>query len=705
VAGDALDSAAQLDSPPGSNRLDSWKEIAAYLKRDVTTVRRWEKREGLPVHRHLHERRDSVYAYSEEIDRWWEGRRNGLYDIGADGAVALNGVNGAETNSAIAERLPASRAWLPWTLSTTFFITTLVLAGLLLIRRPSTLTGIDNEFTFPIYPPENTGFRSVSLSPDGRQLAFTAMPTSSSGIKPLLWIQQLDSRAARPLPETEDATFPFWSPTSDRLGFFAEGKLWTIDIAGGSPRPVAVAPNGHGGTWNPEGIIVFAPLREGGLSRVAARGGAATPITSVATPHERGHLWPEFLPDGKHFLFLADSTSPEPEHHYLFVGTLDASPPRRLFSLASHAMYRDGHLLFVRDRQLIAQRFDLSQLAVTGDAVPIADTVQQGADHNTEVTLSANGVLMYLRMQSPSSRVVWRDRVHTRSTLVNTPAEYYDPTLSPDESRVAIGLFDPKLSKRFGYMAGVRSDIWILDRSTGAASQFTFDPGIDWGPVWSPDGRRVVFSSNRRDGNLELYLKDATGDRPEELLLAAKGTHPVAQSWSPDGKFLLYSAYDSKTRMDLWLLPMSGDRTPIPLVRTDFRDTQGRISPNGEWFAYSSYESGRSEIYVQHFPTPSVKWQISTTGGGDPRWSSDGKELFYIGDDRRLMAVPVKTGARFQHGSAVPLFDSAVAPEWYGARNLYDVSRDGGFLFMSPVEDDRSLPFTIVLNWRAGVGR
>ncbi len=691
-----------------NDRLDSWKEIAAYLKRDVTTVRRWEKREGLPVHRHLHERRDSVYSYRTEIDEWWEGRRNHLVENGALEGVTLGGGNGSSTSAALPEapeRLPrAPRARLAWTLAGTFFFATLILALLLVARSQPTAFGDTAELRFSIFPPEETSFASVGLSPDGRHFAFTAGPTSTSGGKTLLWVRALDTLAARSVPDTEDATFPFWSPTSDALGFFAGGKLWIVAIAGGSPRVVCDAPNGRGGTWNREGIIVFAPGREGPLLRVEASGGAAAPVTTVERPNERGHLWPEFLPDGNHFLYLADSNVPE--HHNLFVGALDGNERQRLFPLGSNAAYSDGYLVFARDRQLVAQPFDASRLALTGEAVTLVERVQQQSDHKTDFSVSANLVLVYRTMQSPATRLVWRDRTQLHSTLVGTPGEYTEPALSPDETRVAIDLFDPRPSKRFGYGVGrVRSDIWILDRSSGAASQFTSDPAADWGPVWSPDGRSIVFSSNRRRDNLELYRKNATGDGPDELLLAANGTNPVAQSWSPDGKHLLYSAFDPKTHMDLWLLPMSGDHTPMPLLRSEFSEEQGQISPNGRWFAYTSNEFGRSEVYVQSFPEPGAKWQISMNGGGDPRWRRDGKELFYIAADRRLMAVAVKTGATFEQAPAVLLFDTGVPPQWYFARNLYDVSRDGQFLFMTPVEDDRSSPFTVVLNWAAGLRR
>ena len=630
-------------------------------------------------------------------------RRNQLVANGAGESVTLDG-NNASTFDIVPEsarRLPRVR--LLWAVATTLSVTALVLVTLPAARGFFNSRGDEPSFRFAIPPPEQTTFGTASLSPDGRQLAFTA---SSYDGQSVLWVRPLDMLVARPLPETDGAAFPFWSPSSDQLGFFAAGELWTIDLAGGSPRPVADAPNGRGGTWNRDGIIVFAPDSEGGLFRVPATGGTPAPVTTVARPDQRGHVWPEFLPGGHHFVFLADAYENDLERYQLLVGALDAGPPQRLLSVASSASYADGYLLFVRDRALIGQPFDPARLALTGEPVTIADdrVLEQSAfSHRADFSVSATGNLVYRSGQSPATRLVWHDRMRPVSTLVDVPAEHQEPTLSHDESRVAIDIFDPKPSPRFGFgVVHVRSDIWILDRSTGRRSQFTTDPAADWGPVWSPDDRTIVFSSERR-GKLELFHKDTTDPAASELPLPSTGPNPIAQSWSPDGKFVLYAAFDPKTRGDLWLLPMTGDRIAEPLLQTEFSEVQGQISPDGKWFAYTSDESGRKEVYVQSFPKPAAKRRISTNGGGDPRWRRDGRELFYISPRRQLMAVPVTAGATFEHGLAVALFETRVPPHWYNARNLYDVSRDGRFLFMAPVEDDRSIPLTVVLNWKAGV--
>ncbi len=695
MADSALKPEDQRDASGSPERLDSWKEIAAYLKRDTTTVRRWEKREGLPVHRHVHERRDSVYAFTAEIDAWWRDRRN-----------HFNGSEAADQSApAVAADVSIQgwhRGWpagAAWVLAATFFVTTLVLAAVLAVNGLTATRADPAEVRFAVFPPAGTIFGNVALSPDGRQVAFTASLAAGGG-RSMLWVRSLDTLTARAVPDTDEAALPFWSPTGESLGFFASGKLWVVNLADGSPRVLADAPRGRGGSWNQDGVILFTPDREGPLFRVPAAGGNVSAVTTVA-PEERGHLYPHFLPDGRRFLYLGNSDVPE--HHNLFAGDLASAPPTPLVPRASsNALYgADGFLFYRQGRALVARAFDPERLAFTGTPLTVVERVNehQAFEHLLEFSVAGSSVLLYRAMQSPASRLVWRDRRQALETLTADAAEYYEPALSPDGARVAVGLFYPQPSARFGYGLGdVRSDVVVLDRATAEVTPLTSDPGAEWGPVWSPDGTSVVFSSNRREKNLELYRKLLLPDAPEELLLEARGTNPVAQSWSPDGKFLLYAAYDRKTHMDLWLLSMSGERPPTPLLNAAHSEMQGRISPDGNWFAYSSDESGRLEVYVQSFPVPGQKWQISPDGGGDPRWSRDGRELFYVANDRHLMTVGVTSNGAFEHGKPSPLFDTGMPPWWYAARNVYDVARDGRFLIMAPIEDDRVSPFTMIVN-------
>jgi Tol biopolymer transport system component len=684
VADESPHAADPAHGESGNGRLDSWKEIAAYLRRDVTTVRRWEKREGLPVHRHAHDRRDSVYAFRSEVDRWSSERRN-----------HINGKPPAD---------PANRRIrVVWPIVAALVMVALTGIGALVISvRPA--AGDDRQLRFSIAPPDGASIGTLSLSPDGRLLAFTTVTRDGEA---LLWVRRLDSLTAMAVAGTEGAQFPFWSPDSRSIGFFAFGSLKQIDAAGGVPRIVCAAADGRGGTWSPAGTIVFAPGRESALFQVPARGGTPTPVTALDPAGERGHIWPQFLPDGRHFLYLADSA--RPEFHKLFAGSLDSMNGTRIAALASNAVYtRDGYLIFARDRALMAQQFDARRFTLSGEPITLAPQILQrwNMDHLGDFTVSDNGTLIYRSMQGSGSetQLAWRDREERLSPFVSTLADYYEPTLSPDGTRVAVDVFDPRQSRPQGFgTVKVTSDVWLVDSDTGAASQFTFHPAADFDPVWSPDGTRIAFSSNR-GGVLDLYQKRVDGTGPEELLFGS----PVdkhALAWSPDGRFLVFLAYDPDTRTDLWLLPLTGDRTPVPLLRTEAGEEQATISPDGRWFAYTSNESGRSEVYVRSFPSGDGLWRLSTGGGGDPRWRPDGREIFYIAEDRRLVSVSVKPGAVFEHGPPVPLFDTGMTPYWGAARNHYDIGSDGRFLFMVPAADDRTAPFTIVINWSAGLRR
>jgi Tol biopolymer transport system component len=716
MAGDTLRPAASSNGLADNGRLDSWKEIAAYLRRDVTTVRRWEKREGLPVHRHLHERRDSVYAFAAEIEEWWQSRRSSLAQNGAaEGGPMANAAHPSEADEPPNAPAPNEmRAGWAWALAATFLVTTIVLGVLVLTQTGDADDARAVERRLPVLPPAGTSFVDFVVSPDGRYYAFTAAPNDAVPGRTKLWVQPADSLQARALPDTDGASFPFWSPTSDALGFFTEGHLWTVDVAGGSPRSIAVAPGGRGGTWNRKGVIVFAPERRGGLSQVPSSGGGATPVTRLTQGIESAHAWPSFLPDDIHFLYVAHGGRPTDDHQ-VFVGALEGSERRHILTTNSGVLYSaDGYVYYQRERKLFAQPFDVQRLDVTGTPIELAGEVLEhhAFPAKTEFSVSSNGILTYQAPQRSATRLIWRDRTGRSSALIDTPADHQDPTLSPDETRVAYDVFDLESSERFGVgLKGVTGHILLLDRTTGQTSRLTSHPATEWGAVWSRDGKSIVYSRKRQNQTLppdelkmelDLFVKDMTDPTSVEVQLNATGVNPVAHSWSPDGRFVVYSTFDPKAWMDLWLLPMLGDRTPIKLLGTEAAETQGRISPDGRWLAYTSTESGQFEVWVTTFPTPTTKWRISSGGAGDPRWGRDGRELYFVADDRQLMAVAVTTSkTTFEHGTPTSLFDLGVPPHWYEARNLYDVSRDGRFLVMAPVEDDRSAPVTVVLNWAA----
>ena len=515
MAHDGLRAADRPDEAEPNGRLDSWKEIAAYLKRDVTTVRRWEKREGLPVHRHLHDRRDSVYAYPAEVDGWWKNRRSSLTQDKQHGLV-LNDApdNGESPSNGVATPSVARSnvARVGWALAATFFVTTLALAVLIFLREASTAPDGDIERRFSVLPPPGTSFVDHVVSPDGRYLAFTAVPNEGGQGMTTLWVQALDSPEAQEMPDTEGASLPFWSPTSDALGFFAEGHLWTIGLSGGAPRSLVVAPQGRGGTWNRDGTIVFAPGRNGGLSRVSSEGGAVSTVTTLGEG-ERSHAWPEFLPDGRHFAYVVDAlTTSRTDGHRVFVAALDGSQQRQILTAQSGVLpMADGYLYYRRERKLWAQPFDRRRFDVTGEPVVLADNVMEHhADPpKHEFSVSSGGILTFQLPQNSATRLLWRDRAGRSSPLINIPSDYYDPTIAPDETRVAFAVFDPKPSSRFGYgLSKVSSNIYVLDRTTGVSSQLTSHPAGEWSQVWSPDGRSMVFSSSLPDDTLQLILKN-----------------------------------------------------------------------------------------------------------------------------------------------------------------------------------------------------
>jgi serine/threonine protein kinase/Tol biopolymer transport system component len=541
--------------------------------------------------------------------------------------------------------------------------------------------------------PANTAFAdSVAVSPDGSWLAFTATdPEGSSS----LWIRSLDSLVARALPGTEGARHPFWSPDSRALGFFAGGKLKTTELSAGTPQILAEASlDPRGGTWGLDGTIVFAPAFQGSLLRVAATGGKVSPAIALdSIRKEQTHRWPSFLPDGRHFLYYTSRGGGE-EPGEIFVGSLDEQPPRRVLESSSLAMFAaPGYLLFVRGKTLLAQPFDLDQLRLNGKPVAVADQLSlSGSTAGLRTfSVSSSGVLAYHAGSGNKTQLAWLDRAGRELGVLGKAADHYAPRLSPDGTRLAENLWDSDSS--------TNGDIWLTDLARSIASRFTFDPAEDTQPVWSPDGKRLFFASSRQ-GVQQLY--QALADRPgsEELLLRS-GAWKLADDVSPDGQFLIYETLDPKAQIDLWLLPLSGDRSPKPFVVTPFGEWGAQFSPDGRWVAYASNESGRSEVSVQAFPGPGGKWQVSSEGGTMPRWSKDGRELFYLGAEGRLMAAEVRLSPSFDSRVPTALFKVSLleSPD-----RQYDVSPDGTrFLVNRVSKGTEAAPMTVVLDWAAGL--
>ncbi len=586
------------------------------------------------------------------------------------------------------------RKLFPWIIVALLGIALLAAVPFVILYFRQTPSATPAATRFLIYPPEKAYYGgSFAVSPDGRRLVSRV---SFEG-KVLLWVRALDSLKAQPLAGTEDSSFPFWSPDSRFIGFFSKGKLRKIEVTGGPAQTLCDAPDPRGGTWNADGVIIFAPKGADVLYRVPAAGGAPVPLTTLdASRKEISHYHPRFLPDGRHFLYLANS--PQRESAGIYVGSLDKQEPKRLVSADTSAEYTPpGYLLFLRERTLMAQGFDADKLALTGEPFSVAEQVDRlgGGARFALFSVSQTGVLAYRTGLSDSSQLTWFDREGKPIGTIGPAGSYNSPWLSPDEKRVAFGRQEPQ---------GGGSDIWLMEIARGNLTRFTFDPAGDQSPIWSPDGSRIVFNSDR-EGVLNLYQKAASGAGNDEALLKSDYAK-IPNDWSADGRLILYQTGAQTT--DIWVLPLSGEQKPFPFLQTEFNEGWGRFSPDGKWIAYSSNESGSWQVYVQSFPASGGKWMISTDGGAQPQWRRDGKELFYISSDRKLMTVDVKgNGSTFEAAVPKALFDLRLqTPALPGPRNFYIAAADGKRFLVASVSEERiTTPTTVVLNWTADLKR
>ncbi len=627
-----------------------------------------------------------------------------------DLAFAIEALSGSASMSGSSDTvltaIPPSRKkrldTLGWIAAAVFLVTTLVLAVLYFRRaeQPS------QTMRFPLPAPEKLDYRGeLALSPDGRHVAFVV--TGAGG--KTLWVRSVDSLEARELPGTSDATLPFWSPDSNSIGFFASNKLKKTDLAGGAPQTLAEATaDARGAAWGANGTIIFTPGFTTPLSKVSAAGGTVQPLTELdQTREQTSHRWPSFLPDGRRFLYFARAKKKEAEG--IYIGSLDSKEGKFLLSTNLRATYaagpdgtNTGYLLFLRDKTLMAQFFDTTRLELRGEPSIVAEGVltypeEGGPTGYASFSASANGHLIYLRGNITVHQLGWFDRAGKSLGDVGSRGLWYEPSQSPDGSRVVVGRTD-----------SAASDIWLLDLARGTTTRFTFDAAPDACPLWSADGTRIVFSSNRDGGIFNLFQKISTGAGSDELLL--KTDHnKFADDWfsGEAGEFLLFESDSPQTRYDLWVLPLTGDRKPYPFLQTEFNETHSQFSPDGRFVAYASDESGRAEVYVQTFPATGGKWQVSNGGGDQPQWRNDGKELFYIAPDKTLMAVPIAAGASLQPGAPVALFATRITTNSLtGDRNHFMVTTDGQrFLVNNVLDEGNKEPITFVLNWAANLKR
>jgi Tol biopolymer transport system component len=581
----------------------------------------------------------------------------------------------------LSEHLPVrSRAWLPWAAAA---ILLGAIAGSVSLRHFQEKPFEPPPVRFTVTPPGVTRQFFQEISPDGRKIAFVVHEASSL---PRIWVRALDRLEAQPVAGTEGAgTGFFWSPDSRFLAFQVGTQLKKIEATGGTPQLLTTIPVSFvTGTWGYDGTILVGGFTEP-IYRLSVSGGEYKPLTELdVSAGETGHVSPRLLPDGRHFVYLAlrKGTST------IWVTSVDNPKARRrlLDSTRSENLrlaYSQGHLLFGRNLNLMAQAFDPDRLELRGEPVTLAENI-------LSFSASGNGVLTYRSRADNGllSRLTWFEREGKALGVAGPAGNYFWVALSPDQSRIAVSNDDPRTGQ----------DVMVIDPTRGTSMRLTSHPARDSSPVWSPDGSRIVFNSDR-DGSLNLYQKPSNGSGQEEILLK-NASNKTPLDWSSDGRYLLYSEFDNRNMNDLWVLPMTGERKSIPFSRTEFNEGSGKFSPDGRWIAYVSDESARYQVYVQSFPPGSGKWQISAEGGGYPAWRRDGRELYYLTLDGDLMAVEIRIGAGFQAGVPKRLFKASVTGTPYG------VSADGRrFLMPVPVESNNIGLINVVVNWTAELNK
>ncbi len=596
-----------------------------------------------------------------------------------DAAVALRWIDESlEPRSA-----PHRSARWPLALAALFLLTAIVLGAIALYKPAAT------PLMVAIPPPPDTAFRFAGddagpavVSPDGRHVVFVA----GSKRYPSLWIRALDSSRAKELAGTEGASFPFWSPDSRSIAFFAGEKLKRLEIAGGPPLDLAAAPAGRGGAWSKEGVIAFAPKYDGGLVVIPATGGRVRALTTVDGNQHTTHRWPMFLGDGKRFLFLA-------AHHdrlrqssaALYLGDVESNRTRKIMPTEAQAEWIGASLLFVRGGTLFAQRIE-DDGTLRDLPRPIAENVfVDSTTWRAAFSSSRTGVLVHhAAATSIGTQLAWFDRSGTLLGRVGERAMIDNVRLSPDDRQVAIDIGD------------VVRNIWLVDLSSGLRRRLTYTAGTDMIPVWSPDGSRIAFSSSRDNRAFDIYVTNADGSGGEKRLITSN-VRKVASDWSPDARHLVFNHREPSS--DVWMLP-SGGGPARAFVETAADEYSAQFSPDGRWIAYNSHETGRGEIFLTAFPDSGAKWQVSTTGGRVVRWRNDGRELFYLTPDNRLTSVELRIdGSTPEIVRTQALFVANVKGEGLS----YDVTGDGQRFLMNTAGDEGLTPLNVTVNWPAVV--
>jgi serine/threonine protein kinase len=636
---------------------------------------------------------DSAHPVSPALDRIMrrclEKNPEQRFQSAKDLSFALSALSG--TDSSAAARITSAPRRVPLWLWPSIALAVVLVATVAWYFASRPAPGHRMQFAIPV-----TGEVShMALSADGSMLAFVS-PEEKSGI-PMLYLQRIGSPDARVLPGTEGASYPFWSPDSTFVAFFAKGKLQKVPASGGSPQVLASVWAARGGSWGPRNVIIYAPDSGTPIWRINADGAGAAPVTNrIFAANDQSHRWPAFLPDGNHFLFWAGnfSGSKDDKVSGIYASSLDGKE-RKLVTLAhsSFALESD-HLFYADDEQhLVSVAFDSKKATVSGNITEIAPAVaSQPATYWAALAVAQNGTLVYNPSAGAALSVLtWMDRSGKQLGQIGEARVQCNPMLSPDNKRVAVDISDQKANN---------VDIWLESTEGSGNSRFTFDPAEEVVGVWSRDGKAVVYRSAGGNVGLgALLLKPASGlARERKIFNVATSDDAFPNSWSPDDQQILIT-HQTPAGYHLELLPSNGTN-PAPFQPGPGNQIDGMISPDGKWVAYASDESGTWEIYVTTFPDASGKWQVSRGGGTEPRWRGDGKEIFYLGPAGVLTSVAVSTMGTFSSGTPVPLF------EFHGRAAIsntdvfsYDVTKDGKrFLVNRYVKPDNITPLTIVLN-------
>ena len=585
---------------------------------------------------------------------------------------------------------PIWRRALPWALAAAASAIAALMAISDYTKIPNSPQAIVSEIPAPAeesYRFTGYGGGSPVLSPDGRRLAYAAMDKVG---QPRIWLRQLDTPEAQPLPGAEGGAMPFWAPDSRNLGFFANGKLYRIDSTGGPPIALCDALDPMGGAWGSDGNILFSLLASGQIYRISISGGAPQPVTKPNEPFGQANdRWPQFLPDGEHFLFYVGP--PSAENNGIYVASIAVGEPQLLLRNEWNAIYSTaGYLLFVREGTLMAQQFDAAKLRLAGDAMPVTEHVQaDAATGRGIVSVSQNGNLVYEGglAATGGNQLLWFDRAGKQIGQTGGPGDYATTSISPDGTKLAVANLGP-------------NGIWVYDIARGTKTRLTFSAAVNGQPSWSPDGKFIAFFSDRK-GQPHIYQKAADGTGTTSSLLEddALEFYPF---FSFDGRYLIFERgmAKSNSHMEIWAMPLSGDRKPFPVIQSEFNLSWAALSPDGKWLAYVSEESGRSEIYVVPFLHSSGKWLVSTGGGTRPRWRGDGKELFYLSLDNKIMSAEiVDADSSVSIGKVQALFQANPSPNpgW-----MYNASPDGKkFLVVTQGPAGTAAPLTLVVNWPA----